>query len=116
MARPKTAAKKRRKPAPRKKAAPKPQLRLPQLPKLPELEQRHHDLIGLGLVALGAFFAFVFYLGWEGGKVGGALADVFVFLFGGVCYLVSVVLFAAGAVHVLNHRLPSYNPIRAGGV
>ncbi|HEX8053760.1 MAG TPA: DNA translocase FtsK 4TM domain-containing protein [Thermoleophilaceae bacterium] len=114
MARPKTVASKRRKPAAKKKSAP-PQLNLPKLPKLPELEQRHHDLIGLGLVALGAFFAFVFYLDWEGGKVGGALADAFVFLFGGVGYLVPVVLFAAGAVLVLKPMLPSVNPFRAGG-
>jgi S-DNA-T family DNA segregation ATPase FtsK/SpoIIIE len=99
-----------------RKPKPAGQLRLPALPKLPELEQRHHDLIGLGLVALGAFFAFVFYLGWDGGKVGGAFADAFVFLFGGVGYLVPVVLFAAGAVLVLKPMLPSVNPFRAGGV
>jgi S-DNA-T family DNA segregation ATPase FtsK/SpoIIIE len=112
-----------RRPAPKKKPqgrrrkkSARSSVRMPELPKLPELEQRHHDLIGLGLVALGAFFAFVFYLGWEGGKVGGALGDGFVFLFGGVGYLVPVVLFAAGAVLVLKPMLPSVNPFRAGGL
>jgi DNA segregation ATPase FtsK/SpoIIIE, S-DNA-T family len=99
-----------------RKPKPAAQMRLPALPKLPELEQRHYDLIGLGLVALGAFFAFVFYLDWDGGKVGGALKDAFVFLFGGVGYLVPVVLFAAGAVLVLKPMLPSVNPFRAGGI
>ena len=99
-----------------RKPKPASQLRLPAIPKLPELEQRHHDLLGLGLVALGAFFAFVFYLGWDGGKVGGALGDGFVFLFGGVAYLVPVVLFAAGAILVLKPMLPSVNPFRAGGI
>ncbi len=99
-----------------RKPKPASQLRLPAVPRLPELEQRHHDLIGLGLVALGAFFAFVFYLGWDGGKVGGAFGDGFVFLFGGVGYLIPVVLFAAGAVLVLKPMLPSVNPFRAGGV
>ncbi|HKP92171.1 MAG TPA: DNA translocase FtsK 4TM domain-containing protein, partial [Thermoleophilaceae bacterium] len=88
------------------------QLRLPQLP---ELQQRHLDLIGLGLVALAAFFAFVFYLGWDGGQVGGALADVFRFLLGGVAYLVPLVLLATGAVLVLRPMLPSVKPFKAGG-
>ena len=60
---------------------------------LPQLEQRHWDLIGLGLVAFAAFFACVFYLGWAGGEVGEAMADGILFLFGGVGYLG-----AAGAV------------------
>ena len=50
------------------------------------LEQRHWDLIGLGLVAFAAFFACVFYLDWAGGEVGEALADAILFLFGGVGY------------------------------
>jgi S-DNA-T family DNA segregation ATPase FtsK/SpoIIIE len=89
---------------------------MPDLPRLPELEQRHFDLIGLAMVALGAFFAFVFYLGWDGGKVGGAFGKAFVFLFGGVGYLIPIVLFAAGAVFVLRPMLPSVNPFRAGGI
>ncbi|HEX8066278.1 MAG TPA: DNA translocase FtsK 4TM domain-containing protein [Thermoleophilaceae bacterium] len=93
----------------------RPSLRLPSLPELPELEQRHFDVIGLGLVGLGSFFAFVFYLGWEGGKVGGALADALVFLFGAVGYLVPVVLFATGTVLVLKPMLPSLTPFRTGG-
>jgi S-DNA-T family DNA segregation ATPase FtsK/SpoIIIE len=96
-----------------KAGRPAPQLKLP---KLPELEQRHLDLIGLGLVALGAFFAFVFYLGWDGGEVGGGLGDVFVFLFGGVAYLVPIVLFVAGAVLVLKPMLPSVKPFKSGGL
>jgi len=34
------------------------------------LEQRHIDLIGVVLVALGCFLLFVLFFGWEGGKVG----------------------------------------------
>src|SRR4051794_41911401 len=85
-----------------------------RMPRMPELEQRHHDLIGLGLVALAAFFAFVFYLGWDGGRVGEALADGFVFLLGGVAYLVPVALFGAGAILVLRPMLPSLRPFKAG--
>jgi S-DNA-T family DNA segregation ATPase FtsK/SpoIIIE len=81
---------------------------------MPMLEQRHLDLIGLGLVALAAFFAFVFYLGWDGGKVGEAMADGFVFLFGGVGYLAPIALFGAGAVLVLKPMLPSVRPFKSG--
>jgi hypothetical protein len=42
---------------------------------LPALEQRHLDLIGLGLVALGVFLAFPLYLGWDGGAAGQAATD-----------------------------------------
>jgi DNA segregation ATPase FtsK/SpoIIIE, S-DNA-T family len=98
----------------RKRPARSPSLSL-RFPRMPELEQRHLDLIGLGLVALAAFFAFVFYLGWDGGKVGGALADAFRFLLGGVAYLVPLVLLATGTLLVLKPMLPSVKPFKAGG-
>src|SRR4051794_9103035 len=89
----------------------------PALPKLSfKLEQHQLDLLGLGLVALAAFLAFVFYLSWDGGKVGEALAKGFVFLFGGVAYLVPVVMFGAGAVLVLRPLLPSVRPFRSGAI
>src|SRR4051794_36213682 len=90
----------------------------PQLPRLPEikLEQHQLDLIGLGLVALAAFLAFVFYLGWDGGKVGEGLASMFIFLFGGVGYVVPVAMFGAGAVLVLKPLLPSVRPFRSGAI
>src|SRR2546427_13207953 len=43
--------------------------------RLPVFEQRQLDLVGLALVALGVFLAFVFYGGWTGGQMGAALAD-----------------------------------------
>src|SRR3954468_11558827 len=107
----------KRKPQTRaRRAAPRRQP--PTLPKLPslKLEQHQLDLLGLGLVALAAFLAFVFYLGWDGGKVGEGLAHGFVFLFGGVGYLVPVVLFGAGAVLVLRPILPSVRPFRSGAI
>src|SRR3954469_11065375 len=91
----------------------------PSLPKkLPsfKLEQHQLDLIGLGLVALAAFLAFVFYLGWDGGKVGEGLANAFIFLFGGVGYLIPVALFGTGAVLVLRELLPSVRPFRSGAI
>src|SRR4051794_41414014 len=44
-------------------------------PRLPVLEQRHLDLAGLGLVALGVFLAFPLYLGGDGGEAGQGLVD-----------------------------------------
>jgi DNA segregation ATPase FtsK/SpoIIIE, S-DNA-T family len=81
---------------------------------LPRLEQRHWDLIGLGLVAFAAFFACVFYLDWAGGQVGEAMADGILFLFGGVGYLAPVVLFAAGALMVVQPMLPAVHPLKTG--
>jgi DNA segregation ATPase FtsK/SpoIIIE, S-DNA-T family len=39
----------------------------------PVLEQRQLDLIGLGLVALGIFLAFLLWGDWQGGRAGEAL-------------------------------------------
>ena len=103
----------KRKPAKRRKKAKSPLLALPRLPRL---EQHHLDVIGLGLVAAAAFFALVFYFGWDGGKVGEAIADGFVVLFGGVAYLVPVALFGTGTVVVLRPMLPSVRPFKAGAV
>jgi DNA segregation ATPase FtsK/SpoIIIE, S-DNA-T family len=85
-----------------------------RLPRMPHFEDQELDLIGLGLVALAAFFAFVFYFGWDGGRVGQALADGFVYLFGGVGYLAPIAMFGAGAVLVLRQLLPSVRPFKAG--
>jgi S-DNA-T family DNA segregation ATPase FtsK/SpoIIIE len=46
------------------------------------LEQRHIDLIALGLVAFGVYLVFVLFLGWEGGKVGYGVETALTYLFG----------------------------------
>src|SRR5207248_1002670 len=68
----------------------------------------------LGMLAVGAFFAFVLYFGWSGGKVGGGLAVGLRFLLGGVAYVVPIALLASGAILVLRPVLPSMRPFRAG--
>jgi S-DNA-T family DNA segregation ATPase FtsK/SpoIIIE len=87
-----------------------------RLPRMPHFDDQELDLIGLGLVAAAAFFAFVFYFGWDGGKVGETLGDGFIYAFGGVGYLAPVALFGAGAVLVLRQLLPSVQPFKAGSV
>jgi S-DNA-T family DNA segregation ATPase FtsK/SpoIIIE len=87
---------------------------LPSRIRLDELEQSQVDTIALGLVALGAFFSFVLYFGWEGGQVGKALADVLAILLGKVAYVVPLLLLGAGAVLMLRPSLPEGSRPRAG--
>ncbi len=81
---------------------------------LPVLEQRHWDLIGLGMVAFAAFFACIFYLDWAGGEVGEALAGAILFMFGAVGYAAPVLLFAAGAMIVVRPMVPALHPLKTG--
>src|SRR4051794_37535232 len=85
-------------------------------PHLPKLEQSQLDLVGLGLVALAAFLAFVLYLGEAGGEVGDALEEGLRFGLGGATYLVPLGLAAAGVVLVMRPLLPAVRPFRAGAV
>src|SRR5919109_1058332 len=84
-------------------------------PRLPQLEQRQLDLIGLGLVAAGVFFAFLIYFGWEGGRAGEWGVDGLRRLIGEVHYVAPVALVAAGAILVLRPMLPAVRPFRSGG-
>jgi S-DNA-T family DNA segregation ATPase FtsK/SpoIIIE len=62
-------------------------------PRLPEgLEQRHLDLIGLLLIAAGAYLAFVLFFGWEGGKVGYGVETALQYLVGEVGARIATVL------------------------
>jgi S-DNA-T family DNA segregation ATPase FtsK/SpoIIIE len=102
-------------------ARPKPRARRPAPPprrraRIPALEQRHFDLIGLALVAVGIFLTFLIYLGWDGGAGGEALVDGFRRLVGAVHYVAPVALLAAGAVLVLRPVLPAMRPFRAAAV
>ena len=83
---------------------------------LPQLEQRHFDVIGLGLAATAIFFAFVIYLDWDGGQAGDAAVDGLRVLIGAVHYLVPAALMAAGAILVLRPVLPAVRPFRTGAV
>ena len=80
---------------------------------LPVLEQRHLDLIGLGLVAVGIFLVFPLYLGWDGGVAGHAAKRGLAYAVGQVAYGVPVAIVAAGALFVLRPVLPTMRPFRA---
>jgi DNA segregation ATPase FtsK/SpoIIIE, S-DNA-T family len=67
--------------------------------RLPALEQRHLDLIGLLLVALGVYLVFVLFFDWEGGKVGYGLETGLTYLFGTVgARIFTVALLVAGGM------------------
>ena len=66
------------------------------------LEQRHFDLIGLGLVLIGIYLVFVLYFGWQGGRLGSGLAEGLMYMIGLVAYAVPIVLFATGAILIFN--------------
>jgi DNA segregation ATPase FtsK/SpoIIIE, S-DNA-T family len=95
-----------------RRSAPRP----PAWPRLPELEQRELDLIGLGLVAFAVFFAFLVYGGVDGGEAGGWTLDSLRWLLGAVHYGVPAALLAAGAIVVLRPVLPAVRPFRAGAI
>ncbi|MDP8967720.1 MAG: DNA translocase FtsK 4TM domain-containing protein, partial [Actinomycetota bacterium] len=83
---------------------------------LPALEQRHMDLIGLGLVAVGVFLAFPLYLGWDAGAAGHLAKDGLAYVFGQVAHAVPVAIVAAGAILVLRPVLPAVRPFRSGAL
>src|SRR5829696_8147110 len=106
--------------APARRARAKPRARRavprPAWPHLPELEQRELDLIGLALIALAVFFAFLLYGGMDGGEAGGWTVDSLAWLLGAVRYGVPAALLAAGAILVLRPVLPAVRPFRAGAL
>ena len=98
------------KPKPRAKRAPV------QAMHVPLLEQRHLDLIGLGLVAIGVFLAFPVYFGFDGGAAGHAATDGLAYLVGQVALAVPVAIVLGGALFVLRPVLPAVRPFRAGAL
>src|SRR3954468_24815821 len=85
-------------------------------PRLGPVEQRHLDVIGLTLVALGAYLTFVLYMGWDGGNVGSSADDALSFLLGKVAYAIPLTLFVSGAALILKPFLPAVKPLRTGGI
>jgi S-DNA-T family DNA segregation ATPase FtsK/SpoIIIE len=90
---------------------------VPWPPRLPVLEQRHLDLIGLALVAVGVFLAFPLYLRWEGGEAGQAIVDGLTWGIGRVAWATPVALVVAGVLLVMRPALPAgVRPFRAGAL
>jgi len=86
------------------------------LPRLPRIEQRQLDLVGLGLVALAVFLAFPLWLGWEAGAIGAALTDGLAWAFGVLKWAAPLALALAGGLLVLRPVMPAVRPFRAGAI
>jgi len=79
-----------------------------------ERSQHHPELIGLGLAALGIFLASILYAGWDGGVVGGGIADGFRDAFGAAAYAAPLVFAALGGLMVARSALVDVKPFRTG--
>ncbi|MDQ5820993.1 MAG: DNA translocase FtsK 4TM domain-containing protein, partial [Actinomycetota bacterium] len=76
---------------------------------------RHHpELTGLGLAALGLFLATLLYLGFDGGVMGGGIADAVRWLVGSAAYVAPVVLVVFGGLMVARSSLVDLTPFRTG--
>jgi len=74
----------------------------------------HPELWGLGLVALGIFLGSVIYAGWNGGYVGGALADGLHAVIGGASWAAPVAFVVLGGLMVFRSALVDVRPFRTG--
>jgi len=94
----------------------------PRMPKRVKRKRRgaktrghqHPELIGLGLVALGAFLAAVLWIGWNGGYVGGWTADGLTALAGAAALALPAALVILGLLMVAKSDLVEVRPFRTG--
>jgi DNA segregation ATPase FtsK/SpoIIIE, S-DNA-T family len=75
---------------------------------------QHEELWGLALVASGLFLATLFWFGWEGGVVGGAIDDAIRGLVGAAAYVAPALLFVLGGLMVTRSVLVDVRPFRRG--
>ncbi|HET6831764.1 MAG TPA: DNA translocase FtsK, partial [Solirubrobacterales bacterium] len=81
-----------------------------------ELEQRHLDLIGLGLLAASLYLGFVLYAGWDGGLGGAGLEVGLTWAGGAVAYAVPMLLAGCGLALVVRPLLRFPGTINAGAI
>ncbi len=89
---------------------------MPRLPRLPVLDQRGRDVLGLAFVALGVFMGFVLYGGWDGGRAGHALAVALGWVLGRARVLAPATLLVGGGALLLRPVLPALRPLRTGAL
>jgi S-DNA-T family DNA segregation ATPase FtsK/SpoIIIE len=77
-------------------------------------QQRHFDVLGLAVVAVGVLLGFVLYAHWDGGRVGDWLAKSLAWLIGEARLGVPVALAAAGGLMWMRPLLATVKPFRAG--
>ena len=74
----------------------------------------HPELGGLVMAAVGVFLASILWLGWDGGTVGGKLADGLRDLIGAAAYVAPLGLTAIGGLMLLRSALIDVRPFRTG--
>jgi S-DNA-T family DNA segregation ATPase FtsK/SpoIIIE len=82
----------------------------------PELSRGQREVLGLALLGLGLFMAFVLYGGWDGGGVGHGLAVGFGVAVGRARWFAAPALVLAGALMLLRPAFPELRPLRAGAL
>jgi DNA segregation ATPase FtsK/SpoIIIE, S-DNA-T family len=107
--------------APRSRARPRQQSRKPGRTNRPSprelvagLEQRHLDLIGLGLIAIAVYLGCVLYVGWDGGPVGDSLSSALADATGRVAYLVPIAVAGWGVALILRPIMKAPAAVSAG--
>jgi DNA segregation ATPase FtsK/SpoIIIE, S-DNA-T family len=75
---------------------------------------QHPELIGLGLVALGAFLVAVLWAGWNGGYVGGWIGDGLDAVIGSASLGLPAALAIVGSLMVARSDLVDVRPFRTG--
>src|SRR2546429_7656535 len=75
---------------------------------------QHPELIGLGLVALGAFLGSVIWAGWNGGYVGSWIGDGIYAVLGLAAIALPAVLVVIGALMIARSDLVDVRPFRTG--
>jgi len=86
------------------------------LPRLPVLDQRQRDVLGLALVACGVFMGFILYGDWNGGRAGHGVAVALGWTLGRARVLTPVALGVGGGALLLRPVLPALRPLRTGAV
>ena len=80
------------------------------------LEQRHLDLIGLGLVAIAVYLGCVLYAGWDGGRVGSGAETALTYVAGACASVIPLAIGGAGAALVMRPFIASPGALNAGAV
>jgi S-DNA-T family DNA segregation ATPase FtsK/SpoIIIE len=80
------------------------------------LEQRHLDVIGLGLLALALYLGLVLYGGWDGGKVGGWAETGLSNVAGRVAYAVPFAFAAWGISLMMRPFIKAPAALNAGAI
>jgi S-DNA-T family DNA segregation ATPase FtsK/SpoIIIE len=103
-----------RKPASKARPKAKPRARAVSAPR--ELEQRHLDLIGLALLALGLYLGFVLYAGWDGGSAGSGIEVALTWAVGAIAYAMPLLLAGIGLALVVRPLMRYPGAINAGAL